>query len=54
MDIIDKLKTVLDSNIYTRKNPNQVIQTFLRLNVKVSKIVEEFFLNFEDHFGKKR
>lgn len=53
MSIISKLKGVLDSSIYTRENPDEVIQTFLRLSVKVSKDVEEFFVNFAGPFWEE-
>ena len=46
MSIISKLKEILDSSTYARENPDEVIQTFQRLSVKVSKDVEEFFVNF--------
>ena len=52
MSIISKLKEILDSSTYARENPDEVIQTFQRLSVKVSKDVEEFFVNFAG--GKKR
>lgn len=53
MSVIKRLKEILDSSIYARKNPEEVKQTFLRLNVKVSKIVEEFFVNFAGPFWEE-
>ena len=42
MNIISELKAILDSGTYARKNLEEVIQTFQRLGVKVSKDVENF------------
>lgn len=53
MSIISKLKATLDNSTYERENPDEVIQTFQRLSVKVSKDVEKFFCILQDHFGKK-
>ncbi len=53
MSIINKLKGNLDSSIYTRENPDEVLQTFRRLSVKVSKSVEEFFVNFAGPFWEE-
>ncbi len=53
MSILDRLKEKLDSSTYARQNPNEVIQAFDRLNVKVSKAVEEFFLNFAGPFWEE-
>ena len=53
MSIISKLKEILDSSTYARENPDEVIQTFQRLSVKVSKDVEEFFVNFAGPFWEE-
>ena len=54
MSIISKLKEILDSSTYARENPDEVIQTFQRLSVKVSKDVEEFFVNFAGRSEERR
>ena len=43
----------MDSSTYVRENPDEVIQTFQRLSVKVSKDVEEFFVNFAGPFWEE-
>lgn len=53
MDIISRLKKILDNNIYARADENDVMQAFKRLDVKVSKLVEEFFLNFAGPFWEE-
>ena len=53
MTIINELKAILDSGIYARENPEEVIQTFQRLGVKVSKDVEDFFVNFAGPFWEE-
>lgn len=53
MGIISELKTILDSGIYARENPDEVIQTFQRLSVNVSKDVEDFFVNFAGPFWEE-
>ena len=50
MDIISRLKEVLDDSIIARKDKDEVIQAFKRLDVNVSELVEEFFLNFTGPF----
>lgn len=53
MNIISKLKAILDSGTYARENPDEVMQAFQRLNVKVSKDVEVFFMNFAGPFWEE-
>lgn len=53
MDIISKLKKILDNSIYARTDENEVIQAFNRLDVKVSNSVEEFYLNFTGPFWEE-
>ena len=53
MSIISELKAILDSGTYARENPDEVIQTFQRLGVKVSKDVEDFFMNFAGPFWEE-
>lgn len=53
MNIISELKAILDSGTYARKNLEEVIQTFQRLGVKVSKDVENFFVNFAGPFWEE-
>lgn len=53
MSIISKLKAILDSDTYARENPDEVIQTFQRLRVNVSKDVEDFFVNFAGPFWEE-
>ena len=53
MNIISELKAILDSGTYARENPDEVIQTFQRLGVKVSKDVEDFFVNFAGPFWEE-
>lgn len=53
MNIISELKAILDSGTYARENPEEVIQTFQRLGVKVSKDVEDFFVNFAGPFWEE-
>ena len=53
MDIISRLKESLDNSTYARENEKEVIQAFKRLDVKVSKVVEEFFLNFAGPFWEE-
>lgn len=53
MCIVSKLKEVLDSSTYARENSDEVLQTFQRLGVKVSKDVEEFFWNFAGPFWEE-
>ena len=53
INTISKLKEVLDSSTYIRENPDKVIQAFQRLGVKVSKDVEEFFVNFAGPFWEE-
>lgn len=53
MSIISKLKAILGSDTYERENPDEVIQTFRRLSVNISKDVEEFFVNFEGPFWEE-
>lgn len=53
MSTILKLKEILDSNTYARENSDDVLQAFLRLNVNVSKSVEEFFTNFAGPFWEE-
>ncbi|MDE7415689.1 MAG: SMI1/KNR4 family protein [Lachnospiraceae bacterium] len=54
MNIICQIKKVLDDEddleLYTRKDKEKVLQAFDRLDVKVSRLVEEFFLNLEGPF----
>ncbi len=54
MDIISRLKNILDKSTYARADKNEVIQTFKRLDVKVSKSVEEFFLEFAGPFWEEK
>jgi len=53
MGIISKLEEILDSSMYARENPDEVIQTFQRLSVNVSKNVEEFFVRFAGPFWEE-
>ena len=53
MDIINKLKTILDSSTYARADESKVLRAFERLDVKVSELVEEFFLNFAGPFWEE-
>ena len=46
MSIISKLKEILDSSTYARENPDEVIQTFQRLSVKVSRIEHSFPVHY--------
>lgn len=50
MDIISRLKEILDHNTYARADENEVIQAFQRLDVKVSNLVKEFFYEFRRTF----
>ena len=43
MSIVSRLNEILDSSIYTRENPEEVLRSFQRLSVNVSRDVEEFF-----------
>ena len=53
MDIINRLKTILDSSTYARADKSKVLRAFERLDVEVSKLVEEFFLNFAGPFWEE-
>ena len=53
MDIISRLKEILDHNTYARADENEVIQAFQRLDVKVSNLVKEFFMNFAGPFWEE-
>ena len=53
MNVISKLKNIMDSRIYARKNPKDVILAFQRLEVEVSKEVADFFINFEGPFWEE-
>ena len=53
MDTINKLKKILDNNLYRRTNKDEVIQSFKRLTIKVSNLVEDFFINFEGPFWEE-
>ena len=50
MDIIGRLKEVFEKEVsddrYVRKDKDEVIQAFQRLDVQVPELFEEFFLNF--------
>lgn len=48
MRIVNKLKESLDSNTCARENIDEVLQPFQRLNVKVSKNVEDFLVTYFD------
>lgn len=53
MDIIEKLREVLDADTYARKDKNLVIQAFQRLKVNVSELVIEFYNNFAGPFWEE-
>lgn len=53
MDIIEKLKEVLDAGIYARKDKEPVIQAFRRLKVNVPESVVDFFNNFAGPFWEE-
>lgn len=50
MNITKKLRKILDSDLYFRKDKDPVIQAFRRLKVNVSGSVMEFFNNFSGPF----
>ncbi len=53
MNIIEKLREILDTDIYARKDKKLVIQAFQRLKVNVSESVIEFFINFSGPFWEE-
>lgn len=50
MNIIEKLREILDADTYARKDKESVIQAFRRLKVNVSELVIDFFVNFSGPF----
>lgn len=57
MDVIYQIKKVLDEegdlDLYVREDKEKVLQAFDRLDVKVSKLVETFFLSFAGPFWEE-
>ena len=54
MDVIGRLKKILDKSTYARTDKNEVIQTLKRLDVKVPKLFEDFFLEFAGPFWEEK
>lgn len=50
MNITEKLRKVLDADMYARKDKGAVIETFRRLKVNVPELVVEFFISFSGPF----
>lgn len=53
MSIINRLTKILDKSLYSRNDKEEVIEAFKRLDVNVSEIVKEFYLNFEGPFWEE-
>lgn len=53
MDIISRLGKILDKNLYARKNKKEVVDAFKRLDVNVSDVVWEFYMNFDGPFWEE-
>lgn len=51
--MINKLKQILDENVYERKEKAEVKNAFHRLNVKASESLEQFYMNFAGPFWKE-
>mgnify|MGYP002511415736 CR=1 FL=1 len=54
MDVIGRLKKILDKSTYARTDKNEVIHTLKRLDVKVPKLFEDFFLEFAGPFWEEK
>lgn len=53
MDMIEKLREVLDADTYARKDKEAVTQAFRRLKVNVPELVTVFFNNFAGPFWEE-
>ena len=53
MDIISRLKEILDKNLYSRRNKEEVVDAFKRLDVNASDVVKEFYFNFAGPFWEQ-
>ena len=53
MEILEKIKKYLNSDIYDRDDKNEVCLAFERLGVEVSTCVKEFYKNFAGPFWEE-
>lgn len=53
MDITDRLREKLNSDLYERKSKAEVTEAFARLEINPPDIVKEFYMNFEGPFWEE-